>query len=299
MTLVNPFAAVPQQPSYQVLDSGASGASGANAGGGSPAAAAGSQGAGSGGGASSPVSLADDTPITVDGKQTTWKDYRTSQFVAKSDYDQVRNLTKQEIQNSLKTLAAQIQQQQQRQGQQAAPRVDPLAGVRDLPIVDGKTLASLYEQGYGPLAQAIQQQQQTIQKLTGALQKLQGGVGSMAEKQGGKEFEQRLDTAISQLGEKVDLKDPFIRELAQDVFHSYEWAKGKEDQEFQTYLKTRYDAAEKHFKAKMVNDLKAAKERKWQRPGGNATPSGQQQPFARATTRDIARSVFAGSPQGT
>ena len=48
-------------------------------------------------GASAPVSLSDDTPITIDGKTTTWKEHRSANFVPKAEYDQVRNLTKQQI----------------------------------------------------------------------------------------------------------------------------------------------------------------------------------------------------------
>lgn len=303
MLQVNPLSVVPTAPLMNTADAGAGGgASGAGSGatGTSPGSSAGSQGASGAGGSGgvSAVSLADDTPVTIGGKTYgSFKEYQQG-YVPKSEYDNVRNLTQAEIRQNLATLARQLQQQGKLPNGQQQPqqRVDPLASIRDLPIVDGKTLSTLYEQGLGPIAQAIQQLQQHVTKQNQTIQRLQGTTGTMAQRHSTQEFEQRIGTAISQLN-GVDAKDPFVSELAQDVFHSYEWAKGKEDQEFQKYLADRYTAAEKHFKAKFARELNDAKNKKWQRPGGNATPSAPAaNAFARATPRDIARNVF-GSQQ--
>ena len=307
MIHANPFAPGPQGVSYQATDAGASGA-GASSGGGAGAASgqgaaggagqANATGATAGNGASgvSPVSLADDTPVTIGGKTySSFKDYR-SEFEGGT-----RTATQAEIRANIAKLAQQLQRNGQL-GQRQQPqqqRVDPFEGVRDMAFVDGKTLENLYQKGLGPIAQAIQQLQQHVSKQNQTIQQLRGGVAPLAERHSTQEFQNRINTGIATLN-GVDAKDPFVSELAQDVFHSYEWAKGKEDAEYQKYLGERYSAAEKHFKAKFANELKAAKERKWQRPGGNVTPSGPpKSPWARKSTAEIARDMFAQSPTGT
>jgi hypothetical protein len=302
MTQVNPFGLVPQGVSYNAADAGASGAGAASGGAAAPngASAAGGSSAGNGGGAS-PVSLADDTPVTIGGKTyPSFKEYSQG-FVPRSEVDNARNLSQAEIRQNLQTLARQLQQNP-RLGQQQQPqqRQDPFASVRDLPFVDGKTLEAVAQAGLGPIAQAIQQLQQHVAKQNQTIQQLRGGVAPLAARHSDQEFQTRINTGISSALQGVDAKDPFVAELAQDVFHSYEWAKGKEDQEFQKYLGDRYKAAEAHFKAKFRAELDAAKTKKWQRPGGNATPSGAAtNPLARATPQAIARNVFAGSGANT
>lgn len=307
MTLANPFASVPQGVSYNAADAGAAAgsASGAGAGTGSSSGAAASGGAGQSGGTgtqtgASSISLQDDTPVTIGGKNYgSFKEYRAEVEGG------ARNLTQAEIRQNLATLAKQLQQSGQLgKGQQAQPqqRVDPFAGIRDMAFVDGKTLEALYNQGLGPIAQAIQQLQQQNKQLGQTIQQLRGGVQPIAQQHSNQEFQQRKSAAIATLN-GVDVKDPFVSELAEDVFHSYEWGgktQAEKDAEYHKHFGDRYAAAEKHFKAKFRAELDAAKQKKWQRPGGNATPSGAAtNPLARASARDIARNVFAGSATNT
>lgn len=299
MLQVNPFTSAPQGVSYQSADAGAAAGGGAGASSGTGATGTGASAAGSGQGTGvAAVSITDDTPVTYGGKTySSFKEYNSG-FAPKSEVDSARNITNDQVKSAIAALA-----KAQAAGQnvnKTNPPTDPFAGVRDLAFVDGKTLEAMSKTALAPIAQAIYQLQQHVTNQNKTIQQLRGGVAPLAERHSSDEFQKRISTGISSALAGVDAKDPFVSELAQDVFHSYEWAKGKEDAEFSKYLGDRYKAAEAHFKAKFRADLDAAKTRKWQKPGGNATASGAAvSPFARATPHDIARNVFAGSGSNT
>jgi hypothetical protein len=304
MLQVNPFAIVPQGVSFNA-EAGASagGAASSSAGTGASAGSASgasASGGGTGGGVSA-VNLSDETPVTIGGKTYgSFKEY-SSGYVPRSEYDSAKTATTDQIKASIQAIArAQQAGQNVRQNPQQQQRQDPFAGVRDLPFVDGKTLEAMSKTALGPIAEAINNLQQHVARQNQTIQQLRGGVAPLAERHSSQEFEKRIQTGVSAAIPGVDMKDPFVSELAQDVFHSYEWAKGKEDAEYQKYLGDRYKSAEAHFKAKFRAELDAAKNRKWQKPGGNATASGPaQNPLARATPQQIARNVFAGSGANT
>ena len=290
----NPFASSIQQPLTQVVDGGSGGGAGA-----------GSQGSGSGQGVSqgspagggqaiSPVSLADDTPLTIDGKTTTWKEYRESTFAPKSELDNVRKLTREEITNNLKTLASQLQPKQQ-QNPQRQQRVDPFASIRDLPIVSGKDLTQLAEAGFGQVGQTLQQQQKAIKELTDVVKKLQGGVGTIAKERAGVDRQNRVSQAITSLGEGHDPKDPFLLEAAQDILDAWEFDK---PEEFNKMLADRITAAEKFVRARDKAKLEASKKRIFTRPGGNASPQGNGRVNPRLAPKQIADALF-GVPANT
>jgi hypothetical protein len=279
MRIFRSFANV-QQPLFEGADTGGGGGggfTGPGAGGGQggggftgPGTQTG-QGGGQSTGGSSPVSLSDDTQITHDGKTMSWKDYRSNNFVPKSDYDNVKQLTRREIENNLRTLAKNLNQRPQQTQQQPQQRTDPFASVRGLPIVDGDTVAQLAENGFGQIGQTLQQQQQVIAKLSQQLQKLQGGVGTLAKERSGQERTSRVSQALSSLGEGYDVKDPFLQEIAQDVLDAWEFEK---PEEFPQMVQQRIQAAEKFFRARDKQRLEAAKNRRFVRPGGGASPSG-------------------------
>ena len=287
MTTVNPFAA-PQMPLSQVMDGGTGGGAAGAAGSSGQGGSQGGSPAG-GGPAISPVSLADDTPISHEGKTLTWKQYRESNFAPKSELDNVRNQTKAEFTANLRKLAAQIQQQQQQHRQQSQPRVDPLAGVRDLPIVDGKTLASLYEQGLGPIAQAIQLLQKQNSTLGNELKQLKGGFGTIAKERNSQERSSRVTQAISSLGEGFDPKDDFLKDLALDLMDAWEFEK---PEEFPAMLKDRVERSLKFAKAYQKAQLEASKKRIFTRPGGNASPNGPARPNQRLAPQQLADALF-------
>jgi hypothetical protein len=287
-----------QQPLFEGADTGSGGGGGfgggAPAGGGSTGsqAASGFQSSGHGQGAApSPVSLSDDTPISHDGKTMTWKEYRAANYVPKSDYDNVRTLTRREIENNLRKLAQTINTPRQQPQQQGQP-VDPFAKVRGLPIVDGDTVAALAENGFGQIGQTLQQQQNVIQQMAKQLQKLQGGVGTLAKERSGQERTSRISQALSSLGEGYDAKDPFLNEIAQDVLDAWEFEK---PEEFPQMVQQRIQAAEKFFRARDKARLEAAKNRKFVRPGGGASPSGQTRFDPRNAARQAADMLF-GNP---
>lgn len=265
----------------------------AGAGGGSSSQGAGSQGGAQGGGSQgvgsqgsgsqgsvAPVSLSDDTPITVDGKTVSWKDYRSNNFVPRAEHDQVKNLTKQEIERNIRALASKLNlspQQLQHMQRQNQPAADPLAGFRDMPLIDGANMAKALEGTLGPVAQAVAQMQQKIQQQDQMLKKLGAGVGVFAKDKASQERSGRINTALSALGDGYDAKDPFLNEIAQDILDA--WDFGDKPDEFNTMLANRLKAAEQWVRAKDKKALEVAKSRRFVRPGGSGNPSGAATPF--------------------
>lgn len=297
-------ASFPQGVSYEGVDtgagggqSGAGGGSGIQGGGDSFAARAGQQGSQ---GASAPVAYSDDMQITRDGKTMTMKEFLSSQYVPKSEYDNVKNLTKAEIERNIRTLAARMNltPQQMQNMQRQAPQ-DPLAGFRDMPLIDGANMAKALEGTLGPVAQAVAQMQQKIQQQDQMLKKLGAGVGVFAKDRASNERSGRITAAITALGEGYDPKDPFVNELAQDVLDA--WDFGDKPEEFNKMLADRLSAAEKWVRAKDKKALEVAKSRRFVRPGGSGTPSGAASPFKnqKFAAKEAADMLFGTASQRT
>lgn len=268
MLNLNPSASVPQGVLREGVDTGGSGS--------------GQQGQGSQGfqpsgsqsgsqGASAPVAYSDDMQITHEGKTMTMKDYVASKYVPKADYDNVKKLTQEEITNNLRKLAANLQQKPRQQPQQQGQRVDPLAGVRDVPILSGQQLEQALNGTLGPVAQAVATLQQQNQQLVAQVRKLTGGVGTLAKERSGQERTSRVASAISSLGEGYDVKDPFLNDVALDLLDAWEFEK---PEEYPAMLAARIKSMEKFFTARQKADLDRAKNRRFVRPGGGASPSG-------------------------
>ena len=196
------FRAFPiQQPSFETVDGGGGGGAAAGSGSGAGGTAPGGAAAGAGSGGSAPVSLSDSTPITIEGKATTWGEYRQSNFVPKADYDGV-NSKFTTFQNNLRNLAANLKNNPNFNKQPGGqPRVDPLAALRGQPIVSGDELAKLAEQGFGAMAQRIDQQQKSVAAIMSKLTALEKGVGGVHERNAQGDFAKRIDGVIGQLGE--------------------------------------------------------------------------------------------------
>lgn len=284
MRYFNRFA--PLQPLMQVLD-GAAGAGGSQQGGTQGSQGAGQQGGSQGG--ASPISLSDDTPISHEGKTISWKEYRDSQYAPKSEVEKARQSMKAEITENLKKLAAQIKSQQGKPAPQQQQRVDPFAGVRDMPVVDGKTLASLAENGFGQLARAIDALQKQNGEMAGQLKKLQGGVGTIAKERASAERTGRVSKAIESLGEGFDVKDPFLNDIAQDLPDAWEFDK---PEEFPKMLADRISAMEKFVTARNKFKLEQSKKRIFTRPGGSGNPQGPARFDPRTSTKQIADALF-------
>lgn len=296
-------ASFPQGVSYEGVDTGAGGGQsgagqqGSQGGGGSQF---GSQGGGGSQGASAPVAYSDDLQITRDGKTMTMKEFLSSQYVPKSEHEQVRNLTKQEIERNIRALASRmnLNPQQMQQLQRQAPQ-DPLAGFRDMPLIDGANMAKALEGTLGPVAQAVAQMQQKIQQQDQMLKKLGAGVGVFAKDRASNERSGRINAAITALGEGYDPKDPFVNELAQDVLDA--WDFGDKPEEFNKMLADRLSAAEKWVRAKDKKALETAKARRFVRPGGSGTPSGAATPFKnqKFAAKEAADMLFGPASQRT
>ena len=277
------FDSAPQGVSYQAVDGGAGG--GGQAGAGQSGSQGGQQGAGGGQGAAgaggTPVAYSDDMQITRDGKTMTMKDYIASNYVPKADYDNVRNLTKQQIEAGIRQLAKQLnispEQARKMAGQPQPQPTDIFAGYRDLPLVDGANMGKALEGSLGPVAQAVAQMQQKIAQQDQMLKRLGSGVGVFAKDRATQERTGRISAALTGLGEGYDPKDPFLNELAQDILDAWDFQDKPED--FNKMLADRLSAAEKWVRAKDKKALESAKARRFVRPGGNATPSGAASPF--------------------
>lgn len=270
-------------PFLNTADAGAGGGSQGAGGGQGPAGsqgggAGGSQAAGSGGG--SPVAYSDDMQITRDGKTMTMKEFISSQYVPKADYDNVRQVTRQEIENNIRALAKKLNINPNQIRAQVQPQAaDPLAGIRDLPLINGENFAKALEGTLGPVAQQMAQIAQKVQQQDAQLKKLGAGVGVFAKDRASSERTGRITQALTGLGEGYDPKDPFLNELAQDVLDAWDFQDKPED--FNKMLADRLTAAEKWVRAKDKKALELAKTRRFTRPGGNGTPSGPANPFAK------------------
>ncbi len=296
------FHSYPQGESFQQADAGAGGGGAAGSQGGQQGSQQGQQGAGGGQGGGTPVALSDDTQFTVDGKTVSWKDYRATNFVPKADYDNVRNLTKQQIEAGIRNLAKQMnitpQQAQQMVNQRQQP-VDPLASYRDMPLIDGANMAKALEGTLGPVAQAVAKMQQQLVAQDAQIKKLSGGIGVLGKDRASSERTGRISTAIAGLGEGYDAKDPFLQEIAQDVLDA--WDFGDKPDDFNKMLAVRLNAAEKWVRARDQQKLKLAKEKRFIRPGGNGSPSGAASPFKnqRNVKSEAADILFGARSQNT
>lgn len=284
------------------LGAGGSGGTGggqpAGQGGGSPAGGTGQPGAG---GSPSAIKLTDDMLVDPgDGSAPVpYGQYRQSRYMPVDQYNKgVEFLT-----NIAKTLDAQQrngrQQPQRQQPQQ--PQADPLDAIWSQPLIDGAALKQLYQQGLGPIARAIQQQQQVIQQLQQQLGKVGGHVGSVIERTSGEDYNRQLDSAISGLGlpgfdpnhEELKPLMPFLREFAQDVFDSHDPNDKNYTREMPGIFKSRVENAIKFVRALDKVRIAQAKtqRRVFTRPGGQVTP-GQPNKYKFENSREVASRLF-------
>jgi hypothetical protein len=303
----NPFATVLRMPCFDTEGGGAGAGAGASAAGAGAGAAGGGAGAGAGagaGGGGSAVRLSPDMRIIgEDGQETTYGEY-SKRFVPRSEHEGFVKNYRTELKNNLARLAQSLQRQggpgggaQAGAGRQAA---DPFSNLWSEPIVSGQQLKQLADAGFGTLAAQIRQQQQETAELKKQLGQLSGGFGSMAERNLHSDFDRRVTTAITAVAGAGYEKDPFLREVAEDVWHSHEnWTRGKEDQEFQDILNKRLTAMEKFIRARDKQRLDDAKKKPFWQRGGQGNPSGPPKFDPAKTNRDRAAALFGRQPQGT
>lgn len=311
----------PSSEFFNTADAGGSGGGqmssasgqGTGSGGGTQGAGAASGGTSTGTGqAPAPISLTPDSMVMLPGQTAPvkWSEY-SSQYVPRTQAEQQQ----QAAIRSLLTAAQQAkqqrghQQQRQQQQQQQQQRPDMFAGVRDMPLIDGKSLADLGEriqrEGIGPLYEWAGQVNNLLEKVNQRLQGTERVAGSLVENRSRGEFEGKMSKAAQSLAQEVfpgiDIsKHPVINDFVQDVYLSYDPNDPSLEREFPGLLKARAEGI-----LKLAADLNQAKlqaarqqRRQFLRPGGQGHPSGQGS-GQRLSHRDIARNMFANDASAT
>jgi hypothetical protein len=287
-------------------DTGAGAGSGT---GGRGAGAGAGAGAGSGGG--TPYDLKDDSLILHEGKPVKWAEHRASHFVPKSEHDKVltqftgardvlQNYAK-KLDDGFASLEAERKKLGQgggrRQQQQEPDIADELAA---LPIVDGasaaKAIKALRDQGLGPIAQIVAQQQATIKQLSDQFRSLQGTAGTLAEHHQSQEFESHITEALKHVGEvkgfsgALPADNPTIRSIASDLWLSYD-PKTWKLPEFHKMLNERIAgiiALVRESDTRAVAEAKEKKRTFFDPKTGRAHASGEQS-YKHMNGRDIAK----------
>lgn len=238
-----------------------------------------------------------------------WSDYQQG-YIPRSE---LQTHQTQAVQNFLKTIAqakgrrpqGQGQGQGQGNGQQRQQPVDFFGDVREMPFIDGKSLATLGEriqrEGIAPLYEWASKVNGYLQQLQKQVQNQGRVAGSLSEERQRGEFTQKMSAAVTALAKKalpgVDVSaHPVINEFAQDIYLSYDPTDPNLEREFPQLLESRLDGLMKLASALSQAKLAAAKEqhRAFLKPGGAGQPSGQGG-APRLSNREIARNFFAAS----
>ena len=260
----------------------------------------------------SPVSLSDDTVITYQGaeKPVAWRDFRSG-HVPRAEHDAFTSRYNTSVEYLIQEarridqwrqyLQDQARRQTQGHGQDGGRAEDPLASVRDLPLVDGQTIASLYDriqkEGFGPLHRTIQAYNQMITAINRRLDSIQGTVGSMSEERASYDFDRMITAEIKRHG--YNPEHPAVREASRSLYLSYEPGEDL-DREFPGLLKDHltqlFGAVREHDRAEAARLQK--EKRVFPSRGGTATP-GQPQPYRHLKGRDLAAHLFASTEART
>lgn len=284
------------------------------------AGAGGGSGAGMGGGAAAPapVKISGDTLVDFgDGKPVKWSEAShadTGRYVERSRYDagvQYLNSEAQRLQLAWNKYHEGTGARPAK-AEPAAQGRDPLEGIRDQPVIDGRTLAGLYQtlqsEGFAPIANVMKQMADRLKLLEGSVGAVGKTAGSLAAREGEQQFESFITQsftdagAIKGLPEGVNLDgaDPALREMAKDLYLSHEpnsWKKG----EFAKSLNARVSAAIALVRSldKKAVEVAQGKRRTWMNPNkGQGHPNGNA-PYKFQRGADVARNFFGAEPQNT
>lgn len=274
-------------------------------------------GAGSTAGAAEAIKITGDSLVDFgDGKPVKWSEA--------SDPDKGRYVTRDRFDRGVQYLNEEAQKLQKKwddyhagvgarpakaEPAAAAADDDPMADIRDLSMVDGRSLEKLYKnlmsKGMGPLANVVAQMATRLQQLEGNVGKIGKTSGTLAERESAQEFEGLITKSFESIGDIKGLPEgaalksdnPFLRELAKDVYLSHDSASWKAG-EFSKTLNARITEMIGLVRSLDKSALESAKDKKrvWLRPGGAGTPSGNApRKFQRGA--DIAK-MFFGEAQG-
>lgn len=190
----------------------------------------------------------------------------------------------------------------------AAAHVDPMADIRDLAMVDGRTLEKLYKnlyaQGLAPIANLLASTIAEVKGLKEGFGKFSKTTGTLAEREANNDFERMITDSYSGVGDikglpngaKIDGANDFLRDVAKDVYLSHEQSSWREG-EFPKALNARIEKMVGFVRALDKQALDAAKEQKrvWVNPNrGGARGTGKGQ-FKFQRGADVAKMFFEGA----
>jgi hypothetical protein len=166
--------------------------------------------------------------------------------------------------------AAQLLQQRLAGGGQGSQ--DPFADVRDLPYVDGATVARLMEHlrgnELGGIVNAIRQRDQALSLMHNQVLKLQ----KMLNEIQGKHVESEFDGRLRKVRDELGLPDqPWAMEFLQDIYLSHEGDDLAD--EFPNLARTRLNDLRKAIRELDKAEAEKAKRVAIPGQGGNAVPS--------------------------
>jgi hypothetical protein len=214
---------------------------------------------------------------TSDGQTGTWPKEFQAEFTRWRQAESARADQERQAWSQKESQYQQVVQQLVQRLQQGArspqgSQQDPFANVKDLPYVDGQTMAQLLtqvQQGYQPVQQQVQQLAATLNLLARQNADLKQQLGGIQ----GESQNARLDTRFRQVREQLGLPDnPATAELLKDVYYSHEW-NGLEEQEFPKYVQERWDALRKLSRELDKTAAQQARQLPFAKRGGEATPS--------------------------
>ncbi len=279
-------------PLLSPADAGSGGGAAASA---SAGGDAGAGAAGSGGGGAAPFVLNDDALVDLGGGRTgKWGELRDSTYMPRDKYDQGVTY--------LNRVATQLDSREQQLLQRvtaasrgtnanggALPETDPFAELEGMPIVDGKTLAQLARkmntEGFGKLGTtlaALATKLANIERQTGGLAQ---ATGRTAERDAETQFTSFIQESLGAIGTvkglpegvSLDKSSPFLAELANDLYRSYDPGSWRNAAEFHKMLGDRISQAIAFVRTLDKAAITAGEEKRKQffKTGGAARPSGQ------------------------
>lgn len=204
---------------------------------------------------SSPVDISDDTMVRVPGQDDPVKygdlykrlqaDHTRKTTDAARARDQLSKERQQlhqshsQKENQLRQLTSQLLQMQ---NQRNNGGTDVLAELEKRDVLDGRTAAHLMraiqDQGFGSVATAMQQRDQTIQQLGAQLTKINEVVRKLASERSNTSFDGKITGWLKDLGLHENYAD-----LAKEVYLAYEGA--DLDNEFPEILRKRVEQVQK------------------------------------------------------
>ena len=267
---------------------------------------------GSGGGAPA-FKLTDDALVDLgDGKAAKWSEVRGSRYMPRDEYDrgmagiaQGREFLLGQAQR-LEQAWKQYSQGQGPRPQERRPSAAELAEeARSLPVVDGATvykmMQALHEQGLGPIANLLAQQQAKLTALEGQFGTMRGAQSTLTEQHTNQTFDNLIARHAGALGEiqgfrgQVDPQEPAVRELLKDIWLSHNQAEWT-DQSFLAEARSRIAAMVEYVRRADRSYVDKQKEEKRQRffnpARGNVQPGGAPA-YQHKNGTTLARDLFA------